>query len=401
MKFNISIYSIGFALACLSCSHSAKDDGLGHDHSHHNEVEMAQIHNEHIESEGHNHEDEHEKTSHNGEIILEHTIAHRFGVQVMHLEPREFNEIIKVSGQIISAPGDQGIASAQSAGIISISNGIVNGKQVKVGASIAYISSQKMAGGDPNTSAKANLDATKRELDRITPLHTDGIVSTKDFNAAKQAYELALAAYSGNASGSMVCAPISGVITQIFVQQGQFVNAGQPIAVISKNTKLTLRADLPEKYYHHIPTIKTANFRPSYSDSILALEDVNGKIVTPSSSSSPAQTGYIPIYFSFDNDGSAIPGAFAEIYLVGATRPNTIIVPTSAITEQQGKYFAYVQIDNNCYEKRLVSLGKSNGYEIEILSGLQAGDNVVSQGAIIIKLAEASGVIPEGHSHNH
>lgn len=399
MKLNITIFSIGFALACLSCSHSAKDNGLSHDHNHHDKEEIAQDLNEHIESEEHGHEQEHSETPSGNEIILEHAMAHRFGVHMQHLEPREFNEIIKVSGQIMSAPGDQGIASAQSAGIISISNGIVEGKNIGAGASIAYISAQKMAGGDSNASAKANLDAAKRELDRITPLHADGIVSTKDFNVAKQAYELALAAYSGNANGSTVSSPISGIITQILVQHGQFVDAGQPIAVISKNTRLTLRADLPEKYYYHIPTIKTANFRPSYSDSIICLDSLNSKIVT--SSATPAQAGYIPIYFSFDNDGSAIPGTFAEIYLIGAARPNTIVVPIDAITEQQGKYYAYVQIDADCYEKRLVSLGKSNGNEVEIRSGLHAGDNVVAHGAIIVKLAESSGVIPEGHSHNH
>lgn len=402
MKLHISILSIGLALACLSCSHSAKDDGLGHDHSHHHHEEPAHSHGQHEEPEGHHHEHEHSKEAHsNDEIVLEPSAAHRFGVQVQTITPRDFNEIVKVSGQIISAPGDQGVASAQSAGIVSIAGGITEGCRISAGTSIAHISAQKMAGGDPNATAKANLDAAKRELDRITPLHADGIVSTKDFNAAKQAYELARAAYSGNSSGSAVSSPIAGVITQILVQQGQFVEAGQPIAVISKNSRLTLRADLPEKYYNFLPTITTANFRPSYSDSIISLSKINGTVISASSSAAPSQSGYIPVYFSFDNDGSAIPGTFAEIYLIGATRPNAIVVPIEAITEQQGKYYAYVCLDEECYEKRLVSLGKSNGSEVEILSGLNIGDNVVSHGAIIVKLAESSGVIPEGHSHNH
>ena len=400
MKKNIFILLVGFTILCISCSHSTNDDKLGHNHKHHDR-ETLHSHKNHPEPKSHNHDNEHIEKKHGNEIFLDHTIAHRLGVQINPIQPCEFNEIIKVSGQIISAPGDQGIASAQSAGIISIADGIVEGKRVGVKTNIASISAQRMAGGDPNATAKANLDATKRELDRLAPLHADGIVSTKDFNAAKQAYEIALAAYSGNTTGSFVSAPISGVITQILVKQGQFVESGQPIAVISKNEKLTLQADLPIKYYNFLPTIKTANFSTAYSDSIISLDKINGNIVTPSTSITPAQSGYIPIYFSFDNDGTVVPGAFAEIYLIGAIKPNTIVIPTDAVTEQQGKYYAYVQIDHDCYEKRQIVLGKSNGREIEVLSGIHIGDNIVSHGAIILKLAESSGAIPEGHSHNH
>lgn len=400
MKKNTFILFVGFTILYASCSHSTNDDKLAHNHKHHNR-EALHSHKDHPEPKSHNHDNEHIEKKHSNEIFLDHAIAHRLGVQISSIQPCEFNEIIKVSGRIISAPGDQGIASAQSAGIISIADGIVEGKKIGVKTNIASISAQRMAGGDPNATAKANLDATKRELDRLAPLHTDGIVSTKDFNAAKQAYEIALATYSGNTTGSFVSAPISGVITQILVKQGQFVESGQPIAVISKNEKLTLQADLPIKYYNFLPTIKTANFRTAYSDSIISLNKINGNIVTPSTSITPAESGYIPIYFSFDNDGTVVPGAFAEIYLIGAIKPNTIVIPTDAVTEQQGKYYAYVQIDHDCYEKRQILLGKSNGREIEVLSGIHIGDNVVSYGAIILKLAESSGAIPEGHSHNH
>ena len=77
------------------------------------------------------------------------------------------------------------------------------------------------------------------------------------------------------------------------------------------------------------------------------------------------------------------------------------LVRIDAITEQQGKHYVYVKLDEECYEKRLVTIGNSNGDEIEILSGLTRKDEVVTKGAIIVKLAESSGAVPEGHSHNH
>ena len=362
-----------------SCTPSAKDDGLGHNHDH----------------------GSHGGGNHGGEIVLSTEQAQKFGVYSQMVKPRDFNNIIKVSGQIESAPTEQSIVAATAPGIVKYTPGIVEGKIVSKGAIIARISSKSIAGGDPNESARIAVDATKRELDRLTPLHEDGIVSTKEYNAAKQAYEEACAAYSGTPTGGAAKASTSGAITQLLVKEGEYVATGQPIAVISGTTRLTLRADLPEKYYNQLATITTASFKPSYSNEVIPLSDVNGKLVSVPTTATAQQTGYIPIHFSFDNNGSAIPGAFVEVYIIGNTKPNAIVLPVDAISEQQGKYYVYIKLDDECYEKRLVTIGSSNGTEVEILSGLSRKDEVVTKGAIIVKLAESSGAVPEGHSHNH
>lgn len=367
-----------WSLIMCACAPSAQDDGLGHHH--------------------------HDHGSHAGqsdEIVLKPSDAKRFGVYSKMVKPQPFNEVLKVSGQIVSAPNDQSVVSASSSGIVSYTSGIVEGKKVSTGTAVASISAKGMVGGDANEAALIAYEAAKRELDRITPLHEEGIVSTKDYNAAKQTYEQAKAAYSGNSTGSTATASTTGVVTRLIVKQGEYVEAGQPIAVISGNTRLTLRADLPERYYNFLPTITTANFRASYSDEIISLDDVNGKLVSSSAVAASDQPGYIPVYFTFDNNGMAVPGAFVEVYLIGSTRQGAIVLPIDAVTEQQGKHYVYVKLDDECYEKRMVTLGHSNGKEVEILSGLTRKDEVVSHGAVIVKLAEASGVVPEGHSHNH
>lgn len=375
--YALSVWATISIFTC--CTNSAQEDGLGHNHNH-----------------DHSHE-----AGHSDEITLKPEDAEKFGVYTQMVKPRQFNEVIKVSGQIVPAPGDQAVVSAPSSGIITLANGISEGKKISAGTTVATISSKGISGGDANEAARVALDAAKRELDRATPLHNDGIISTKDYNAIRQTYEQAKAAYSGSASGSHATAPTTGAITRLLVTQGEYVNAGQPIAMISRNNQLTLRADLPEKYYDFLPTISTANFRTAYSDSIISLNDINGKLISSPSTATTGQTGYIPVYFAFDNNGKAVPGTFAEVYLIGAPRHNVVALPVEAITEQQGKHYVYVKLDDECYEKRLVTLGSSNGNEIEITSGLTRKDEVVSRGAIIVRLAESSGAVPEGHSHNH
>ena len=362
-----------------SCSPSAQDDGLGHHHDH----------------------GSHGGNDHGNEIILPVESAKKFGVYSQMVKPRDFNNIIKVSGQIEATPSEQSIVSATAPGIIKFKPGIVEGKNVGKGTVIATISSKNISGGDPNESARIAVAATKRELDRLKPLHDDGIVTTKEYNAAKQAYEEALAAYSGSPSGGVAKTATSGAITQLLVKEGEYVTAGQPIATLSGSTRLILRADLPEKYYPYLSTINNATFKPSYATETINLKAVNGKMISTPSTATAQQTGYIPIHFSFDNNGAAVPGAYVEVYLIGSTKPDAIVLPIDAITEQQGKHYVYVKLDDECYEKRLVTLGNSDGSEIEILSGLSRKDEVVTKGAVIVKLAESSGAVPEGHSHNH
>ncbi|MGN1172564.1 MAG: efflux RND transporter periplasmic adaptor subunit [Muribaculaceae bacterium] len=382
-----------------SCANTPKDDGLtcNHDHGSHDGHNHSH--------EGHNHDaetPENEEDSHESEEITLHAHqADEFGVGVDTITAGDFAQIVKVSGQIESATTSRSVVSATASGIVRFAGNITEGRKVAAGAVIASISANGISGGDANAAARAALDAAKRELDRITPLHKDGIVSTKDYNAALQAYEAAKAAYSGTPSGGSATASTAGVITSLLVRQGEYVSVGQPIAIVSGNSSLTLRADLPEKYYNFLPTVSSANFRAAYTADIVCLKDLNGKLLSSAGAVGDNQRGYLPVYFSFENNGKVVPGSFAEVYLIGAKRSGVLAVPVAAVSEQQGQHFVYVRLDADCYKKCPVILGGNDGDRVEIVSGIKSGDLVVTRGMTFVKLAETSGVVPEGHSHSH
>ena len=93
--------------------------------------------------------------------------------------------------------------------------------------------------------------------------------------------------------------------------------------------------------------------------------------------------------------------SYIEVFLLTASIDNAIVVPVSALTEEQGLYFVYLRLDEEGYKKQEVTVGNSDGENVRILSGLHEGDQVVTRGVYQVKLAANSGVIPEGHSHNH
>lgn len=339
---------------------------------------------------------------HEGAVMMEPEKAAQFGVRVETLTPQLFSEVIKVSGRIEPAPTDRMTVTARRSGIFTISPGLYQGSKVNAGTAIGSISSKGMQGGDTNAAARATLNAAKKELDRLTPLYKDGLVTASTYNEAERAYNEALAlASDAPASGSGVeTAPVTGTLSNIFVTSGQYVEAGTPLATVTKNSRLTLRADVPAKYSPALPSIVSANFRPEYSDRTIALADLDGKRIS-SPEASESSNGYIPLYFSFTGNGETIPGAFAEIFLKGSPRENVLTVERDAIIEMQGNKYIYACEDGHAYEKRLVKTGASDGNRVEITEGLKAGEQYVAAGATVIRMAETSAIAPPGHTHNH
>lgn len=383
-----------------SCGQHKDELSHGHSHSHaHHEAESGQHHDG---DEEHDHESEHVEAHHDAsEILLEPEAAEKFGVVTDTISKEAFSDVIHVTGQILDTPGSASVISAPTAGIVKYVAGIQPGKNIGAGAAVATISAASISGGDRNAIDRTALQTAERELNRLKPLYEEGIVSTKDYNAALQAYELAKAQYSPTAASGTAKSVSGGVISQLLVSNGQYVEAGTPIATVSANKRLTLRADVPDKYHGQLPMVNNARIRLPYSEEVVDLAELGGSKVTGSLPSARESAGYIPVYFSFDNNGQALTQTMVDVYLIGAPRYGVLAVPVNAVTEQQGKHFVYVKLDDECYEKKPVTTGASDGRRVEIKSGLDGSETVVVKGATAVRLAETSSVVPEGHSHSH
>ena len=368
----------------------------GHDHAG-TDAHAAQAHN-HAGSDGHDHA---ESTAHGqshapGIIEFSAVQAETAGLRTETVKAGPFSQAVKVSGEILPAQGDEITVVATTSGIVAFSNGLtsrsavmpvsqasgpisqpsaqafrtvrtalVPGARITSGTSLAWISSRNMAEGDLALKAKATLDAAAREYERASALVESGAISRKEFEQA----------------------------------QLDYVNAGQPLLTITRNRLLQLRADVPQKYYAALRNVSDANFRPAYSDETYSIKALGGRLV--SAGRSAAGTFYIPAIFEFSNTGDFVPGSYSDIYLIGSREDGIISVPESALLEEQGVYSVFVKVCESEYRKREVRTGRTDGLRREILSGLNEGDEVVTAGTGQVRLASMSGVVPEGHSHNH
>lgn len=370
----------------------------GHDHEHEGHEHEGHEH------EGHEHEKQDQHAGGSDEIILPPAKAQAAGVAVSTVEPGTFHQVIKTSGQVMAAQEDESVAVATVAGVVSFKGKVIEGMSVGKGTPLVVLSSKNIAEGDPVQKARIAYEVAQKEYERMKALVGNKIVSEKEFAQAEQAYENARISYEAVAqnqsvNGQIVTSPIGGYVKGLLVKEGDYVSVGQPLVSITQNRKLFLRADVSERYYAHLNSISSANFRIPATNKVYALKELGGRMLSYGKAS--GENGYyVPVTFEFDNKGDVIPGSFVEVFLLSAPMENVLSLPHSALTEEQGSFFVYLQLDEEGYKKQLVTIGADNGEQVQILSGIKAGDRVVTQGAYQVKLASATNAIP-AHSHEH
>lgn len=398
-------------------SHSAHDHDHTHDHAHtheHTHDHANHAHEAHShEQDAHTHEAHdhdhsahgHEGHSHAGEIAFKKAQAEAVGLQTRQVVPGTFTNVIKTSGRILAAQGEETTIVATVPGVVTLGKlTFVEGTAVHKGQAVLSLASSNLSDGNVAAKAKFAFEKAEKEYKRMKSLVDDRIVSAKDFEQARLNYEntkLAWEAVAGKqtAHGVSVVSPISGYLKNIQVKEGDYVTVGQPLATISQSNRLVLRAEVSEKYYPYLSMIQSANFRTSYDQVTYKLADLRGRLLSYGKASD-SNSFFVPVSFEFDNKGAIIPGSFVEIYLLTTPMEQVISVPISALIEEQGIYSVYVREHEEAYRKVSVKLGANNGLEVQILSGLKAGDEVVTEGAYQIRLASASNAIP-AHSHSH
>ena len=320
-----------------------------------------------------------------------------------------FGQIIKTTALVQSSQGNEMILVAKTNGIVTLkANNILEGKEVSSGQALFSISGSTLA--DNNISlkyaeAKSNYDNANANYERSKELASDKIVSEKDLLAAKNQYDNARAVYDNlnrnfNATGQTVSSPMSGFIKQVFVHNGSYVEAGQAIVTVSQNKNLVLRADLPQKYAAILPNIKSANIRSISDNKTYSLEQLNGKVLSYGKAVN-SDNFLIPLYIQIDNQGSFTSGSFVEIYLKTLTNSQALTVANTALLEEQGNFYVWVQVSPELFEKREVITGNTDGVSTEILRGITSKDRIVSRGAMLIKLAQATGTLDAHSGHVH
>ncbi|MDR3235759.1 MAG: efflux RND transporter periplasmic adaptor subunit [Prevotellaceae bacterium] len=330
--------------------------------------------------------------------------AHPLNVVVQDVAAGTFTQVIKTGGQLLSAQNDEVTVAATSSGIVSFSGATgAEGATVTAGQTLCTVSAKHIADGDPAVKTAAAYNAALKEYERAKELVKDRIISEREFEQAQLQYETAKAAYHAHAGnntsgGIKITSPLSGTVKQRWACTGEYVTVGQPLLRLAKNKRLQLKADVPAKYFNTLRHVADAHFKTPSDEHLYTLRELNGRRLSVGAALNPS-SGYVPVTFEFDNNGALLAGAYAEVYLLADTQHDVVSIPLTAVTEEQGLYFVYLQHDDGDYEKQEVALGSNDGVRVHILSGLAPGDRIVTQGVTQVRLAVNRSVIPDTHQH--
>lgn len=347
-----------------------------------------------------------EEHAHGHEIILEASRARAAGVAVSPVKRERLCRTLKVGGRLLPAAGEETTVVASVAGVVNWPDGgLSEGMPVRKGARIARLTAGHLLDGNPAAQAREEWETARREQERLEALMAEKLVTQAEVEEARLRCSNARAAYEGvrayaSAGGVDVPAPMGGFVKRTLVAQGEYVTAGQPLAVLTQACRLRLKAEVGEADWDFLSQVDNAVFRTAADSRVYDVKALDGRLLSVGQSVDEG-TFYVPVTFEFNNVGHLLPGAYAEVWLRGQAADSVLAVPLSALTESQGVFHVYVQLDADGYEEREVKTGASDGVRIEIRDGLRENERVVTEGAVQVKLAASAGVIPEGHNHNH
>lgn len=222
--------------------------------------------------------------------------------------------------------------------------------------------------------AHSQLETGERHLQALNQVSRPEALrgSEAQMNAAKAHNDSA----DAQLSYARIRSPISGIVSDRPVYVGEMAAAGAPIISIIDISQIVARANVPVKDAASVHVGRPARITGPDGD-------LPGKVTVVSPAVDPSTTT-VEVWVQAANPGEKLkPGGTVRVAIIAETIQNTIVVQASALlnADDGGQKVMIVQ-GNNVARERRVSVGVRQGDRVQILSGLQEGDQVVTSGGL-------------------
>lgn len=238
-------------------------------------------------------------------------------------------------------------------------------------------------------AARARLDLADKTLARyrqlfakeaVTPLEMDRVSAeqTQAANglaAAEAAVQRLIAQRSAAATAagySQVTAPYDALVVRKLVQEGSTVLPGTPLLLLDRQGALQVRAQLPEGLTGQVAV------GDAFSVELPALGKNLAATVAEVLPAADAQSRTFEVKLDLAEQAGLSAGLFARV-AAAASQKSALLIPASALLER-GQLSGVFVVKNGVLHYRLVKTGVRIGDQVEILSGLAAGETIVSGG---------------------
>ncbi|MGM0446250.1 MAG: efflux RND transporter periplasmic adaptor subunit [Bacillota bacterium] len=288
---------------------------------------------------------------------------------------------------------NQGIQITEN-NTVEVSKGSMK-KTIAVSGNIYPIEEQNLSFSTEGTVSSVNVEEGERvnEDDVLIELKNnraeleyikaENSYKTAQINGSKNAIQEAKLNYEiakDNYEDTRLKAPYSGVITDLLVQESDFLTSGQEVAVLIDNTQYEVKANIDESELSKLKLGQDVEITME----ALPEEQLLGKL-TDISSKAESTSGVVTIPITVLIDGvkeSFKPGLSADMDIIVDEIKDEIIIPVTAVIDREGK--KYVQkVEGESTNLVEIKTGLTDGIRVVILSGLNQGDKIISNTAAL------------------
>jgi HlyD family secretion protein len=222
--------------------------------------------------------------------------------------------------------------------------------------------------------AQSQFETTQRHLQALNQVSQREAIrgAEAQANAAKSHYDSATV----QLSYAQVRSPIAGVVADRPVYAGEMAASGTPLISIVDISQVVARANVPVKDATAVKVGRPARITGPDGD-IAATVTVVSPAVDPN-------TTTVEIWVQAANPGEKLkPGGTVRVAIIAETIQNTTVVPATALlNSDDGGQKVMVVIGGSTVRERKVSVGVRQGDRVQIASGLQEGEQVVTSGGL-------------------
>ncbi len=394
-------------LLFAGCQQEANaDDHEGHDHAAEENKEGSS--DEHGDSDENGEHDDHGEDGAK-EVVLSEIARRRAGIVVETVSARSLTNNLRIIAEVELAPDRVAHISPLLSGQLTKVSGEI-GAQVKAGDKLAELSSVEVSEASARlASAKASVKLAKETLARQQKLRDDRITSERALQEARRELELARArerdasaraaiynATSGRGAATL-SSPIDGTIIERHATMGEVVDPEDVLFQIADTTKVWVVGRVFEKdaskVLEGMPAVLTLHAYPGKS--------WHGK-VTYVDRVLDHRTHSVAVRMELENPNELLkPGYFGALHLDtgGDSKPRPV-VPVDAIQRMDNKTVLLIPGDEpRSYSVREVITGVEQDGFVEVLEGIEVGEEVVVQGAFVLKSHLMRSELGHGHAH--
>jgi len=295
-----------------------------------------------------------------------------------------FDHYVELQGSVET---DQNIVVTPEMGGVLTRVYVKEGQRVSKGQILAKVDDGGMS--QQLAQMQVQSDLAKTTFERQERLWEQKIGSEIQYLQAKSNYEgmqKSISSMQQQLGKSNVRAPFSGTIDDVITEQGSVVAPGssQLLRIVSLNN-MHIAADVPESYLADIVKGKNVEVEfPVLNKKLEAKVSQTGSYINPDNRTYKAEIN-VP-----NKDKSIKPNLTARLKINDYTNEEAVLIPQSIISENAaGEQYVYILKDKNdskaVASRVIIETGKTQGDLIEVLSGINDGDEIIEEGARSVK----------------